>query len=461
MSTLLAYTAPAAGHVFPLVPGLLELRARGHDVHVHTASQHVGALRAVGLAAEAVDPRIEAIRVGDHEARRGLDRLRRGFADLLERGRLDGADLDRAVEQVRPDALLVDTLAYGAQIAAERSGLPWALTLPSLLPLPERGIPPYGLGLRPRGGPLGRVRDALLWRAVIGMYGRTLLPQLNELRAEAGLAPHDSPLRLFSAPDRVLALSGDPLEYPRSELPANVRLVGAQSWDPPATAPEWLTAPGDPWVLVTCSTDYQGDEQLAATAIEALRDLPVRVLVTLADAAGGADELPRAANARVERFVAHGPVLELAAAVVCHGGMGIVQKSIAAGVPLVAVPFGRDQPEVARRVEQCGAGRLLPHRRLTAAELRAAVTAVLTAPAREAAVRASARLRAGGGAAVFADAAEEVVQSAGADCSGRSAGADLPAPQPTRTSILPVLAPRSSSMNASGALSSPSTIVSR
>ena len=109
-------------------------------------------------------------------------------------------------------------------------------------------------------------------------------------------------------------------------------------------------------MLVTCSTEYQGDEQLAAAAIEGLRDEPVRVVVTLADA-HGVGSLPEAANARIERFVPHAPLLERAAAVVCHGGMGIVQKSVAAGVPIVAVPFGRDQPEVGRRIAESGSGR--------------------------------------------------------------------------------------------------------
>ena len=34
---------------------------------------------------------------------------------------------------------------YGATVAAEASGRPWAYVLPSLLPLPGKGIPPYGL----------------------------------------------------------------------------------------------------------------------------------------------------------------------------------------------------------------------------------------------------------------------------------------------------------------------------
>ena len=37
MSTVLAYASPTAAHAFPLVPGLLALRARGHSVQLRTA----------------------------------------------------------------------------------------------------------------------------------------------------------------------------------------------------------------------------------------------------------------------------------------------------------------------------------------------------------------------------------------------------------------------------------------
>jgi UDP:flavonoid glycosyltransferase YjiC (YdhE family) len=109
----------------------------------------------------------------------------------------------------------------------------------------------------------------------------------------------------------------------------------------------------------------------------------------------------------VERFVPHGPVLERAAAVVSHSGMGIAQKAVAAGVPMVAVPFGRDQPEVARRVSEAGAGVRLPAKRLTAERLRAAVREAMAM--RASAAAAGERLRAAGGAERFADAAEELV----------------------------------------------------
>jgi MGT family glycosyltransferase len=408
MSTFLAFTSPAAGHLFPMVPGLLELQARGHEVHLLTAPALVDAARAAGLDAEGVDPRIPAIEAKDYEAGNPKARLTRGLQDLIERGPYEAQDLRRAIAAYEPDVLLVDMNAYGASVGAEASGLPWATIMPSLLAYPGAGAPPYGLGLRPARGPLGRLRDRVLTSAIIRMYSGAMLPGLNRLRAAAELPPLSGVVEHIERPDRLIVLAGDPLEYPRTGLPGHFRHVGAQPWEPAAPVPAWLQEDGDPWVLVTCSTEYQGDEALAAAAIEALRDEPVRVVVTLADAYGA--DLPQAPNVRVERFLAHGPVLERATAVVCHGGMGIVQKAIAAGVPAVVVPFGRDQPEVARRVAECGAGVILSPRRLTPARLRAAVR---TASANRAGARSAAdRLRASGGPARFADEAEELAGSA-------------------------------------------------
>jgi MGT family glycosyltransferase len=406
MATFLAYTAPAAGHLFPMVPGLLALQERGHDVHVMTAPDLVAGARAAGLDATGVDPRILDVPIRDYEARRDVDRLRKGLQDMMARGPLERADLERAIAELEPDALLIDVNPHGAAVGAAASGLPWGSSLPSLLPLPGRGIPPYGLGMRPMRGPAGRARDVVLSKVVEKLYARAMLPGVNALRAGSGLPALRSPIQHVLAADRVLVLTGDPLEYPRVDVPPNVRFVGAQLWDPPAATPAWLLEPGDPWVLVTTSTDYQRDEALAVAAVEALRDEPVRVLLTLADAYDTAD-IPSAPNVRVERFVPHGPVLEHAAAVVSHAGMGIVQKAVAAGVPIAAVPFGRDQPEVGRRVAEAGAGVLLRVKHLSPDRLRAAVREALAmGPSARAA---SARLRAAGGPERFADAAEELI----------------------------------------------------
>jgi MGT family glycosyltransferase len=242
---------------------------------------------------------------------------------------------------------------------------------------------------------------------MVKIFSDAMMPGINGLRTDAGLEPLKDALAHVERPDRLLVLTGQPLEYPRSSLDRMFRHVGPQIWEPETEAPDWLLEDGDPWVLVTCSTEYQGDEALARAAIEGLRDEPVRVVVTMADAYGA--DLPEAPNARVERFVPHRHVLDRAAAVVCHGGMGIVQKSVAAGVPLAVVPFGRDQPEVARRVVECGAGVRLSARKLTPERLRTAVRAAVAK--RLGAQAAGAALRASGGPGRFADEAEDVAWS--------------------------------------------------
>src|SRR4051812_35197588 len=210
MATFLAYTSPAAGHLFPLMPGLLELLERGHEVHVRTAPDLVAAARGAGLDAEPLSDAVMAIEVPHRED----GGLKQGLADLMARGPFESADLKASAAAVGADALLIDCNAYGAAVAAAASGLPWAITLPSLLPLPGAGIPPYSLGMRPMPGPLGRVRDAVLWRVVDKAYGRAMLPPLNGLRAAEGLAPLSSPLDHMVSADRLLCLTGDPMEYP-------------------------------------------------------------------------------------------------------------------------------------------------------------------------------------------------------------------------------------------------------
>jgi UDP:flavonoid glycosyltransferase YjiC (YdhE family) len=418
MCTFLVYTHPSAGHVFPLIPGLRELAARGHRVEVVTGPSLVEAVTAAGLVAHPVAADVLAVQVADYAEKTGAARLRKALSQTTRRGLAEMADVQAHIDRCSPDALLVDTITYGAQVAARVSGVRWSIVQPSLLPLPGRGIPPYGLGLAPMSGPLGRLRDRLGWAVVERLYAKALLPGVNELRGTVGLPPLTSPLQLNDQPDQVTVLVGEPLEYHRADLPAHVRLVGGTSWDPESPVPGWLDEPGDPWVLVTCSTEYQADEALARSAVEALRDEPVRVVITLADAFDSAHLIP-APNVRVERFVSHRHVLERAAAVVCPAGMGLTQKAVAAGVPVVAVPFGRDQPEVARRVVQAGAGVQLKAKKLRADRLR---TAVRKAMAMSDQVRQVGRqLSDNGGPTRFAEAIEELVPASRPSVTGQPA----------------------------------------
>jgi UDP:flavonoid glycosyltransferase YjiC (YdhE family) len=219
-------------------------------------------------------------------------------------------------------------------------------------------VPPFGPGLPPARGPLGRLRDRLLRPLVFGTLERTMVPPINCIRSGMGLAPVGGADDLFGRAPLLLYLTAEPFEYPRSDWPDNVVMIGPCARDPPSDPPPWLDDLDRPIVVVTTSSEFQNDARLVQVALQALADEPVAVVATLP--AGDPADVRAPANARVERFVPHGPVLDRAACAVTHGGMGATQKALARGVPVCVVPFGRDQLEVARRVEVAGAGSRLP-----------------------------------------------------------------------------------------------------
>jgi MGT family glycosyltransferase len=119
-------------------------------------------------------------------------------------------------------------------------------------------------------------------------------------------------------------------------------------------------------------------EGLLRRAADALGQLPVRGLVTTGPAVDPAvTSAPD--NVTVTRWVRHADVLPHCSAVITHGGHGTVLKALTAGVPLVLVPLGRDQPDNAGRVAYAGAGIRLRKNTSTAA-LRAAVARVIDDP---------------------------------------------------------------------------------
>lgn len=401
MARYLAYTSPARGHLYPIVPTLEELKRRGHEVAVRTLASEVEVMRDLGFRASAMDPAIERREILDWRARTPVGALREGLRGFFDRAHHDGPDLRRAIKEEHADFLLVDINTWGAMAVAEAAGLPWATWCPYFLPLPSREAPPFGLGLPPARGPLGRVRDSVLRPLVFGMYNR-LAPDLDAVRAELGAPPLGDLTRAMVRAPLMLYLTAEPFEYPRKEWPESVRLVGPGLWDPPAEPPSWLEDLDRPLVLVTCSTEFQNDGNLAQTALDALADEDVNVVVTTA----GVDpsDLTPPPNARVVKFLPHGPVLERASCVVCHGGMGITQKALASGVPLCVVPFGRDQLDVARHVEVAGAGTRLPAARLRPDRLRAAVRGAMGK--KSGAGRIAAAFAAAGGPSAAADALE-------------------------------------------------------
>ena len=290
---------------------------------------------------------------------------------------LFAADVRAELQRSPAEVVVGNFFVFGAQVAAEAEGVPFAFLVSNLLSFRGSGTPPLGPGLKPARGPLGRARDAALNRTMSRLFDKGL-DQLNEARRANGLEPIASVLENFERADRLLLLTSRAFEYESFAPPPNVRVVGPRL-DDPAWAGDWVPPAGKgPLVLVGMSSTYMDHAEVLQRVTTALGELPVRGLVTTGPSVR-ADEIKSPANVTVVERAPHSQVLRHASAVVTHAGHGTVLKALAAGVPVVALPLGRDQLDNAARVAHHGAGlRLKPKARPEA--ITRAVRRVLREP---------------------------------------------------------------------------------
>jgi UDP:flavonoid glycosyltransferase YjiC (YdhE family) len=337
------------------VPILDELRRRGHEVTVRTLASEVEAMSLRGFDAAPIASEIEMLPMEDWRAGSIAGAQLKALRTIRARAPHDSRDLLQAIEETQPDALIIDVLASGALGAASSWAGPWSCYRP--FPLPPS---PAALKLLGIAGPLAA-----------------------------------APLHLY--------MSAEPFEPPRRERAGNVVMVGPCAWEPEGELPAALTDVEEPLLLVTTSTEFQGDGRLIRAALAGLANEPLHVVATIATDGSSGFDVPD--NATVLRFAPHSPILARAICAVTHGGMGATQKALAMGVPVCAVPFGRDQPQVARRVEATAAGTRLPASQLSPGRLRSKVRETIAC--RSGAERIAQAFAAAGGAARAADAIEQ------------------------------------------------------
>ncbi|MEV6285772.1 macrolide family glycosyltransferase [Kribbella sp. NPDC051770] len=135
----------------------------------------------------------------------------------------------------------------------------------------------------------------------------------------------------------------------------------------------------DPVLYASLGTVFNANPELLRTFAVALAPLAGTAVI----ASGQTDpaalgELPP--NVVVRRFLPQPAVLARAALFVTHGGMNSVNEALYAGVPMLVIPQGADQPLVAGRVVELGAGLSMPTLAVTEGSVRAAARRLLEDP---------------------------------------------------------------------------------
>ena len=364
------------------------LIVRGHAVHVLGDPTISDQARAAGCSFSpwrraphrtSLDPAQDPIK--DWETSNPLAMITR-VCDRFIAGPAEdyAADTADTIAVVRPDVVVPDFLLFGSIIAAQAAELPVAPLVPQIWALPSEGAPAFGAGFPLAKGVLGRSRDAVMRRIVNRLFDRAL-PTLDAARRAHGLAPLRSFYDQVLDTDAILVLSSPTFDFAAPFTPANVSYVGPilddPSWAEPWQQP-WPQSNRDPLVLVGFSSTFQDQMPLLQRVVQALSAMPVRAVVTIGQMLDPG-ELTATDNVAVVRSAPHEAILPQASLTVTHGGHGTVMKSLAAGVPMVCIPMGRDQNDNAARIVHHGAGIRLATRASTTRITRAVET-VLAQP---------------------------------------------------------------------------------
>src|SRR5207253_5783933 len=188
--------------------------------------------------------------------------------------------------------------------------------------------------------------------------------------------------RLIEAADMVLHATDPVFDFSFDRLPARHHYVGPLGlWEPRLDTPSYLEEPGDPWVLVSISSQLQDDLPLAEAALRALADKRVRAVLTVGPDHRAEEISIRPGNAHIEQTVPHSAVLKRGALLVSHAGHGSVMKALWEGRPMVLMPWGRDQPGVAARAHALGVAEVVRRSGDPEAALEGAIERVLASSA--------------------------------------------------------------------------------
>ncbi len=358
-SRILLTGTPAYGHLLPMLPLVRAAAAAGHDVRLATGPDLVPEMRRRGLAAYPAGPTWEHI-VGardEHLARltdpSPSEVIVASVQELFGRpgaARLPG--LLALSEGWRPDLVVHEPLDVAGPMLARRLGVPSV----------THGYGPtfseYAL--------LGPVvveaaGEPDLWEYVCDQPYLDVSPA--SLRPETG-----SPWR------RGLPLRPSAGEDGDGSLPIEVtRLLARRS--------------GRPLVYLTLGTVAHTTPGVLASVVEALRELPLDLVVTTGPGDDPASLGAQPPQVAVVGFLPQAQILARADLVVSQAGAGTMLGALCFGLPQVCLPLGADQPQNAAAVERAGAAVVVAAEDRDADSVRAAVARVVDDPRYGAAAR--------------------------------------------------------------------------
>jgi sterol 3beta-glucosyltransferase len=271
------------------------------------------------------------------------------------------------------DVVVYQPLLVAAPAAARARNVPHV----SLQLMPMHSARSYS----PMGRDLGPRLNGALWWLARRLLRRATDSTLNTIVEAAGLSPWRDVLADASPSSLLDIVAVSPRILQRDPAwPASSHLTGYLFLDEPDFAPDPALSAfveGEPPVVIGFGSMHGFDaEATTRTILDAVRDLPRKVVLQAGWAGLGHAELP--AHVHLAKFVPHSWLFPRAACVVHHGGAGTTAAAFRAGIPQTFVSHFGDQPGWARLAKARGVSAgSVPQRKLRSRWLRERIDRML------------------------------------------------------------------------------------
>jgi len=275
----------------------------------------------------------------------------------------------RVIENQKFDYLIFDSLmGWGGTILAEKLGIPAVCSIASFA-----FVEPLGAGQSSNdkeSDTEGLYEATMKITRELAQEFQVRIPTLEEIPAHAGRLKLVYTSRYFQ---------------PQAEKLDDSFIFTGPSIIPRQDAPtfsfELLRERYPQTVYISMGTILNKDLDFYRLCFEAFGDLPVNVVLSsgrYTDMEPLADRIPN--NFIVKPYIAQLDILQYTDVFVTHAGMNSTSEALYNNVPLVMIPLTSDQPLVANRVQELGAGVILNKHTLSATDLREALTEILSNP---------------------------------------------------------------------------------
>ncbi len=386
MATIVFFCIPAHGHTNPTLNVVRELTARGHRVVYYSYDEFREKIEDAGaefISCNGNDAQLHLTK--EEGAKIGAD-LALSTRVLVDTTLSLDEPVCRAMERLRPDCIVADSMAVWGKAVAKKLGIPFVCSTTTFAFNKESAkIMPHSL------------KETVSMILSLGKVNA----QVKRLR-QAGY-PVKSVLDLIGSDESVpTVVYTSPLFQPCAEtFPEHFAFVG------PSIRParSQVAKTGEKLVYISMGTVNNDMLPLYRACVQAVKGTLWQVILSVGDQVDREELGTLPDNVAVFSSVDQIAVLQKADVFLTHCGMNSASEGLYFGVPLVMLPQTSEQSGVAVRAEQLGAGLRL--RKTTPDAIRAALEKAMDDPSyRENAEKIGASFRASGGAKAAADCIE-------------------------------------------------------